>query len=69
MALQSKNEQRIVIKIYTLLGNSYSEIRRDLHAVNWDSCLSFGTILKWMNCFKDGRETAEDDKYTGQTKR
>ena len=65
MALLSVNEQRILIKFYTLLENSFSEIGEDLHAVYGDSCLSNSAISKWMDCFKDNRETTEDDKYTG----
>ena len=57
-----------MIKFYTLLGNSFSEIQEDLHAVNGDSCVSNGTISKWMNCFKDSREITKDDKHTGRQK-
>ena len=60
MALQSVNEQRIVVKFYTLLGNWFWEILEDLHAVYGDSSLSNGAISKWMNCFKNGRESTED---------
>ena len=64
MELKSENEQRIVIKFYALFRNLFSIIQEDLHAVYGDSCLSTGAISKWMNCFKDGRETNEDGKYT-----
>ena len=68
MASQSVKEQRNAIKFYESLGNYFSEIREDLHAVYGDSCLSNGAISKRMNCFKDGRETIKDDKYAGQQK-
>ena len=54
-----------MITFYTLLGNLFSEIREDLHAVYGDSCLWIIAIKTWLNFFKDGRETTEDDKYTG----
>ena len=66
MALQSVNEQRIVVKLYTLLGNSFSEIQEDLHDVYGDSCLSNGAFSKWMSWFKGGREATSNDKETGQ---
>ena len=68
-ASQSVNEQRIAIKIYTLLGNSFSEIREDLHAIYENSCLSNGVISKWANSFKDGRETNEDTRIQANNKR
>ena len=42
-----------MIKLYTLLGKSFSEILEDWQAVYGDSCLSNGAILKWMNPFND----------------
>ena len=42
MASQSVNEQRIVIKCYTLLGKSFSENREDKPTVYRDSGLSNG---------------------------
>ena len=55
-----------MVKYYTLVGNSFSKIREDLHAVLF---LSNGAISKWMGCFKDGREATKDDKYTDRQKR
>ena len=46
-----------MIKFYTLLGKSFSEIWEDLHAVYGDYCLSHGAILKWMHHFNEGSET------------
>ena len=42
------------------------EIRDDLHAVYIEWCYF---KVDAVNCFKDGRETTEDDKYTGRQKR
>ena len=53
-----------MIKFYVLLGKSFREIRDDLHKVYGDSCLANSAISKWMRCFKDGRESTEDDKHT-----
>ena len=60
MASQSVND-----KVLYILENLFSEICEDLHVVYGDSWLSNGAISKWMNCFKDGSETTEDDKHTG----
>ena len=62
--LQNINEQRIVIKFYTLLGNSSSEISGRFACCLWRSCLSIGPIQ-----IKDGRETPEDGNYTDWPKR
>ena len=39
-----------------------------MHAVNANSCLFIGAILKWINFFMDGRETTKDDKNTDRQK-
>ena len=49
-----------------LLGKSFTEIRDALHKVYGDSCLANSAISKWMRRFKDGKESTEDDKYTGK---
>ena len=66
MASSCTSKQCIVIKFYVLLGKSFTEIRDDLHKVYGDSCLANSAISKWMRCFKDGRESTEDDKHTGR---
>ena len=66
MASESVNEQRVVIKFYTLLGKSFSDIREDLHTVYGDSCISKSAIFKWMNRFKEGRDTTKSDKRKGR---
>lgn len=55
-----------MIKFYVKLGKSFTEVREDLQKVYGDSCLSNGAISKWINRFKDGRETTEDDTHTGR---
>ena len=42
------------------------EIRDDLHKVYGDSCLANSAISRWMQRFKDSRESTEDDKHTGK---
>ena len=54
------------MKFYVLLGKSFTEIHDDLHKVYGDSCLANSAISKWMQCFKDSRESTEDDKHTGR---
>ena len=66
MASDNVNEQRVVIKFYTLLGKSFSDIREDLHTVYGDSCISKSAISKWMNRFKEGRDTTKSDKRKGR---
>ena len=66
MASDNVNEQRVVIKFYTLLEKSFSDIREDLHTVYGDSCISKSAISKWMNRFKEGRDTTKSDKRKGR---
>ena len=66
MASHSVNEQRIVVKFYTKLGKSFSDIREDLQKVYGEATLSKGAISKWMKRFKDGREATEDDTRAGR---
>ena len=66
MASDNVNEQRVVIKFYTLLEKSFSDIPEDLHTVYGDSCISKSAISKWMNCFKEGRDTTKSDKRKGR---
>ena len=66
MASDNVNEQRVVIKFYTLLGNFFSDIREDLHTVYRDSCISKSVISKWMNRFKEGRDTTKSNKRKGR---
>ena len=65
LATQIVNKQIIVLKFYTLLGESFSKISEDLHAVQGDFCLSNYAILMWTNHFKACREATEDDKHAG----
>ena len=60
--MDNVNEQRVIIKFYTLLGKSFYDIREDLHTVYGDSCISESDISKWMNRFKEGRDTTKSDK-------
>ena len=74
MASQSKNDQHIVIKFYIILGNSFSKVHEDLHAVYGDSC---GTLVCPMVLFQSGlialrmveKQPKMDDKYTDRQKR
>ena len=66
MASDNVNEQRVVIKFYTLLGKSFSDIREDLHIAYGDSCISKSAISKWINLFKEGRDITKSDKRKGR---
>ena len=66
MASDNVNEQRVIIKFYTLLGKYFSDIREDLHTVYGDSCISKSVISKWMNRFKEGRDTTKSDESKGR---
>ena len=66
MASDNVNEQRVVIKFYTLLGKSFSDRREDLYTVYGDSCISKSAISKWVNRFKDGRYITKSDKRKGR---
>lgn len=55
-----------MFKFDTLLGKSFFDIVKDLQTVYGVGCLSNGVILKWTNCFNDGRGTIKVDKHTGR---
>ena len=57
---------RYIIKFYALLGKSFFDIRKDLHTVYGDSCISKSAISKWMNRFKKRRDTTKSDKRKGR---
>ena len=66
MTWDNVNEQRVVIKFYILLEKSFSDIRGDLHTVYGSSYISQSAISKWMNHFKEGRDTTKSDKRKGR---
>ena len=57
------NEQRVVVKFYTLFGESFSNIRDNFHTVFGDRCLSYDDISMWMNLSKEGRKAIENDNH------
>ena len=50
-------EQRVVVKFYTLLQKENSEIHLDLVKAFGDDALSLRTVQKWAKHFREGRAT------------
>ena len=48
------------------MEKSFSDICEDLHTVYGDSCISKSVISKWINRFKEERDTTKSDKRKGR---
>ena len=60
MALE---DQKVYIKIRTLLGVTPTHIKADLDTVYGSQAASYITITRWFLRFKQGRESLEDDTH------
>lgn len=61
-----KIDQRINIKFLAKLGLKPSEINKRMRVVYGDECLSQARVYEWVNRFKRGRESTDDDPRPGQ---
>ena len=62
----SKIEQRSYVKIRTLLGKSAHDIHIDLLQVyRMKAALSYPGVRRWVQRFRVGRESVEDDPRAG----
>ena len=59
-------EQRIIIKFMWKLGKGKQEIMCDLSLVYGESALKQRTVEKWLQLFRQGRESTEDDPRSGR---
>jgi hypothetical protein len=59
-------EQRICIKFFFRVGKTAAETHRMLKEAFGKQDLSQARTFEWFNRFKDGRETVEDVKHSGQ---
>ena len=59
-------EQRTVVKFYVQLGKSIQELTDDLLEVYGDEAMAPRTIRKWVQRFKEGRASTEDDPRAGR---
>lgn len=59
-------EQRIIIKFMWKLGKEKNEILRDLTLVYGEFALKRSTVEKWLQLFRQGRESTEDDPRSGR---
>jgi histone-lysine N-methyltransferase SETMAR len=59
-------EQRTYIKYRTVLGASAASIIDDLNKVHGDSALRKSTVYEWIDRFKHGRDSIEDDPRSGR---
>ena len=64
MVSQSVNEQRTVIKFYTLLENRFLAFGK-VNMLSMGTCLSNVAISKWMHHFNVDKDTTSDDKQSG----
>ena len=63
-----KLEQRVYIKIRTLLGFGPKDILIDLEIVYKDASLSYTTVKEWAKRFREGQESLKDDFRSGRPK-
>ena len=61
-----EEEQRSYIKFRTLLQESSKNIFEDLVKVCGDDGLSYPTVRRWAQRFREGRESIEDDPRSGR---
>ena len=59
-------EQRTCIKFCFKLNKTAAETHRMLKEAFGEQALSHARTFEWFRCFKDGWESAEDDKYSGR---
>ena len=60
------SEQRVYCKIRAQLGFPPTEIHADLQKVYGNGALKYATVCKWVRRFNDGRESIENDPWTGR---
>ena len=60
------SEQRVYCKIRAQLGYPSSEIHGDLQKVYGNEAFKFRTVCKWVQRFKAGRESVENDPREGR---
>jgi hypothetical protein len=60
------HEQRIVVKFLWKLGKPKHEILHDLVQVYGEHALKQRTVEKWIQLFRQGRESTEDDPRSGR---
>ena len=68
MALKSsiaEQEQRGYIKFRSLLKDSNRNIHNDLVEVCGDQPLAYSRIRRWVQLFREGRDSIEDVPRTG----
>lgn len=66
MDIDVVGEQRIVIKFLWKLGKQKADILRDLQHIYGEHALKQRTVEKWMQLFRQGRESTDDDSRSGR---
>jgi len=61
----TNDDQRVYIKIETLLGKTPMEIYSSLMEVCGVETVDRSTISRWAQCFREGRLSIENDLKSG----
>ncbi|KAI6655363.1 Transposase [Oopsacas minuta] len=61
-----KIEQRVYVKIRTLLKVSPTDAHKDLEEVYKDAALPYSTVVDWARRFREGRVSIEDGARIGR---
>ncbi|KAI6655315.1 hypothetical protein LOD99_2150 [Oopsacas minuta] len=61
-----KIEQRVYVKIRTLLKVSPTDVHKDLEEVYKDTALPYSTVVDWARRFREGRVSIEDGARIGR---
>ena len=63
-----EQEQRAYIKFRSLLKDSNRNIHNDLVKVCGDQALAYSTVRRWVQLFREERDSIEDEPRTGRPK-
>ena len=63
-----EQDQRAYIKSRSLLKDSNKKIHNDIVEVCGDQALTYSTVRRWTQLFREGRNSIEDKPRTGRPK-
>lgn len=65
--IEDVKEQRVRIKFYFKICRRVAETQNMIKQAFCDDALAQPQIYNWVNRFKNGRTSVDDDKHPGQT--